>query len=73
MHRRFSSRLSRDVRFFFQPVHLHLQLADLLVQPVLLGFPLRRFAVLATAEDFRQCFQRPLLPGVDLARVYPVW
>ena len=54
---------------FFQPVDLHLQLADLMVQPVLFGFTLRRRAILPTAEDFRLGCLRPLLPDVNLARM----
>ena len=38
---------------FFQPVQLHLQLSDPLVQEVALGIPMCHFAIRSTTEAFR--------------------
>ena len=54
---------------FFEKVQLHFQLADLLVELVLLGVGLLAHLLAAVAEDVGQAGQRLFLPAADLGRV----
>jgi hypothetical protein len=54
---------------FFEKVQLHFQLADLLVEFVLLGVGLLAHLLSAVTEDIRQTSQRLFLPAADLGRV----
>ena len=64
MHRRrFSSDKSSS---FFEKVQLHFELADLLVELVLLGVGLPAHLLTAVAKNVRQAGQRLFLPAADL-------
>lgn len=67
----FHGRLSlvEEASSFFEKVQLHFQLADLLVQLVLLGVGLLAHLLAAFAEDIRQAGQSLFLPASDLGRV----
>jgi len=56
---------------FIEKVQLHFQLADLLVELVLLGIGLLAYLLAAIAEDVGQTGQRLFLPASDLGRVDP--
>src|SRR5215471_9024493 len=56
---------------FFEKVQLHFQLADLLVELVLLGIRLLAYLLAAVAEDVGQAGQGLFLPASDLGRVDP--
>ena len=62
-----SSRASEQLRFFFEPLQLHLQLADLLEQLSLLGLTLLLvLALLAAGEQLAGAIQQLPLPLTDL-------
>jgi len=63
---RLATTLSPDVRCFFKPVVLHLELADLPVETVALLFDLLVLAVHAVAEDLGDRLKQLLLPETDL-------
>jgi hypothetical protein len=67
IHRRRSS--IDEASSFFEKVQLHFQLADLLVEFVLLGVGLLAHLLAAVAEDVWQAGQRLFLPPSDLGRV----
>src|SRR5437588_3743607 len=67
IHRRRSS--IDEASSFFEKVQLHFQLADLLVELVLLGVGLLAHLLAAVAEDVWQAGQRLLLPASDLGRM----
>src|SRR5258708_14385534 len=67
IHRRRSS--IDEASSFFEKVQLHFQLADLLVEFVLLGVGLLAHLLAAVAEYIRQAGQRLSLPAADLGRV----
>ncbi len=50
---RWSARLRAADPIFFEPLHLDLELAKLLVEPVTLRFPFLGRAVLTLVEDLR--------------------
>jgi len=62
-----SSRASEQLRFFFEPLQLHLELADLLEQLSLLGLTLLLvLALLAAGEQLAGAIQKLPLPLADL-------
>ena len=58
--------------FFFEPLQLHLQPADLLEQLGLLGLGVGGDRLVAVAEDLVGPGEELLLPGVDRGRVDPL-
>src|SRR5579863_6687498 len=56
---------------FFEKVQLHFELADLLVELVLLGVGLLAHLFAAVSEDVRQAGQRLFFPAAHLSRVDP--
>src|SRR4029453_13087281 len=58
--------------FFFEPLQLHFEPADLLEQFGLLGLGAGRGRLAAVAEDLVGPGEQLLLPGVDQGRVDPV-
>ena len=56
---------------FLEKVQLHFQLADLLVELVLIGVGLLAHLLAAVAEDIGQTGQRLFLPASDLGRMDP--
>src|SRR5262245_61523366 len=60
---------SEGSNFFFQPLQLHLEPADLLVQPGLAGLCVGRSRLGAISEDRLRPGEELLLPGMDLRRV----
>jgi hypothetical protein len=65
-----SSRASEQLRLFFEPLQLHLQLADLLEQLGLLGLALAGvLALLTPGEQLTGAIQELPLPLADLDRV----
>ena len=68
IHVRWSS--SEQASSFFEKVQLHFELADLLVELVLLGFDLLELAVVPVAEDLGQAGHDLFLPTADLGRVH---
>jgi hypothetical protein len=68
-----SSRASEQLRLFFQPLQLHLELADLLEQLSLLGLALvLGLRLLAPGEQVAGALQELLLPLAHLDRVHRV-
>ena len=64
-----SSRASEPLRLFFEPLQLHLQLADLLEQLCLFGLPfLLVLAFLVPGEQFAGTVQQLTLPLARLDR-----
>src|SRR5947199_198482 len=69
---RVRSRSGECSNFFFEPLQLHLEPADLLEQLGLLGLGVRRGRLAAGAEDLVGPGEQLLLPGVDQGRMDPV-
>src|SRR5262245_46559219 len=66
------SRSGHRSDFFFEPLQLHLEAADLLEQLGLLGLGVGRGRLAAVGEDLVRPGQELLLPGVDQGRVDPI-